>query len=327
MATEQAPGIDPAPEGEKPMELRQLEVFVSLAEHKNFSLAAEALHLSQPTVSAHLRALEQELHVQLVCRTTRAFALTVAGEKLQRYAVQLLQWQRKALLEVSGGEPEELRIGASSVPGQCLLPEALARFHQAMPQIRLNVQRSDSLEVIRKVEEGELDAGLVGVKTAAPCVFIPIAEDELVLAAPNNAHFQAYQKQKAPLKALLTEPFLLRSDRSGTRQEAERLCIALRHPVEALQVAGTIDDAETLRNCIAQGLGVSILSRRTAEPLARAQKLLLFPMQGEGWKRSLYLIYRQNPYMPHALTEWLRIVRHGASMRPEAAEHTAPSEA
>lgn len=308
------------------MEMRQLEVFVSLAKHRNFSLAAESLHLSQPTVSAHLRALEQELRVQLVCRTTRAFALTDAGERLYRYALQLMQWQHRALLEVSGGEPEELRIGASSVPGQCLLPEALARFHQTMPAIRLNVQRSDSLDVIRKVEEGELDAGLVGLKTTAPCVFIPIAEDELVLAAPNNVHFQAYQKQKAPLKALLSEPFLLRSDRSGTRQEAERLCTALRHPVEALQVAGTIDDAETLRNCIAQGLGVSILSRRTAEPLARAQKLLLFPMQGEGWKRSLYLVYRQNPYMPHALSEWLRIVRHSASLPPEAAEHTAPSE-
>lgn len=117
-----------------------------------------------------------------------------------------------------------LHIGVSSVPSLYLLPELLAAYHEKTPEIRFRTSCSDSLDVINKVADSTCDIGLGGTKTAeANCEFLPVASDELVIAAPNTPHFRAYKGQPNPLTALLREPFLLREDNSGTKQET--LCI------------------------------------------------------------------------------------------------------
>ena len=202
------------------MDIRQLEAFVYTAKYQSFSLAAQKLYLSQPTVSSHICNLEKELHTQLLQRTTKALSMTPAGRRLYSYAAEILDLRHKAVLELTSQQEAMLHIGVSSVPSLHLLPELLAAYHVQAPEVRFRTSCSDSLDVIRKVSEGGCDIGLAGTKTAAPgCGFLPVTSDELVLAAPNTPHFREYQQQKEPLRALLREPFLLREDNSGTKQE------------------------------------------------------------------------------------------------------------
>lgn len=202
------------------MDIRQLEAFVYTVKYQSFSLAAQKLYISQPTVSAHIRSLEEEFHTQLLKRTTKSLSLTPAGTKLYSYATEILTLQQKAIVELANETKPQLRIGASSVPSLYFLPELLSAYHAVHPDIRVYASCSDSLDVVHKVDDGICDIGLVGTTTSdTSCEFLPFASDELVIAAPATPHYQAYQTMPSPLDALLKEPFLLREDNSGTKQE------------------------------------------------------------------------------------------------------------
>ena len=170
------------------MDIRQLEAFVYTAKYQSFSLAAQKLYLSQPTVSSHICNLEKELHTQLLQRTTKTLSMTPAGRRLYSYAAEILDLRHKAILELTSQQEAMLHIGVSSVPSLHLLPELLAAYHVQAPEVRFRTSCSDSLDVIRKVSEGGCDIGLAGTKTAAPgCGCLPVTSDELVLAAEGAA--------------------------------------------------------------------------------------------------------------------------------------------
>ena len=233
------------------MDIRQLEAFVYTAKYQSFSLAAQKLYLSQPTVSSHICNLEKELHTQLLQRTTKALSMTPAGRRLYSYAAEILDLRHKAILELTSQQEAMLHIGVSSVPSLHLLPELLAAYHAQAPEVRFRTSCSDSLDVIRRVSEGGCDIGLAGTKTAAPgCGFLPVTSDELVLAAPNTPHFREYQQQKEPLRALLREPFLSNPD-----QYIEPFL-----PPDTPRLEVTASDDGSILSMVAGGLGVSVLS-------------------------------------------------------------------
>ena len=136
------------------MDIRQLEAFVYTAKYQSFSLAAQKLYLSQPTVSSHICNLEKELHTQLLQRTTKALSMTPAGRRLYSYAAEILDLRHKAVLELTSQQEALLHIGVSSVPSLHLLPELLAAYHVQAPEVRFRTSCSDSLDVIRKVSAG-----------------------------------------------------------------------------------------------------------------------------------------------------------------------------
>lgn len=293
------------------MDLRQLEVFVQVAEQGSFSAAAERLHLSQPTVSAHISALEQELGARLIRRTTRLFALTEQGERLYAHAVSILDLHRKAVLDLLGEERRQLHIGASSVPGRCLLPAALEAFHRLFPETQYEVLLAESLDIIQKVSDGNLDLGLVGTKTKSPCSFFPIARDELVVAAPNTARYRRMHRSGAGLAELLKEPFLLRTDHSGTQRAAGQYLAELGFSMEDLNVVARFSDAEILRLCLARGLGISILSRKIVEDLIRREEVLAFSLDPGAFTRDLYVVCREKSYLPKTAKAFIDLLKSG----------------
>ena len=271
------------------MDIRQLEAYVYTVKYRSFSLAAQKLYLSQPTVSAHICNLEKELHTQLLKRTTKTLSVPPAGQTLYNYAAEILDLRHKAILELSNEQETMLHIGVSSVPSLYLLPELLAAYHEKTPEIRFRTSCSDSLDVINKVADSTCDIGLVGTKTAETnCEFLPVASDELVIATPNTPHIRAYQGQPDPLTALLREPFLLREDNSGTKQET--LYFLQNHglSLDELNVIAVMDDAAALKRCITLGMGISILSRATVRTDAQQGRLLLIPLGQSAFLRRLY---------------------------------------
>ena len=283
------------------MDIRQLEAFVYTVKYQSFSLAAQKLYISQPTVSAHIRSLEEEFHTQLLKRTTKSLSLTPAGTKLYSESLwhrNILTLQQKAIVELANETKPQLRIGASSVPSLYFLPELLSAYHAVHPDIRVYASCSDSLDVVHKVDDGICDIGLVGTTTSdTSCEFLPFASDELVIAAPATPHYQAYQTMPSPLDALLKEPFLLREDNSGTKQETLYFLKNKGLSLDDLNVIAVMDDAAALKQCIMLGMGISILSKATVQADARQGKLLLFPLGEAAFLRKLYLVYSPVKYM------------------------------
>ncbi len=295
------------------MEFRQLEAFVATVDHRSFSAAAEALYLSQPTISSHIQALESELQTKLIRRTTKKFEITPEGQQLYEYAVALIRLQQKAISEVSNSGIRELHIGASSVPGQCILPNLLSGYQETSPGVNFRITNADSLDIIQKVESGTLDLGLVGMKTESKhCVFEPFATDELVIAAPNTPYFREKYGTKFSHE-LLKEPMIMRTEQSGTKQEAERLLQQLGLSEQDLNVVASMNDAEALRNCIIHGLGISIMSHRMVQAQERQGSLLIYKMGEYVTPRKFYLVYQDGPYLPKAAEAFIRYIRQLSS--------------
>jgi len=291
------------------MEFRQLEAFVATVDHRSFSAAAEALYLSQPTISSHIQALEGELQTKLIRRTTKKFEITPEGQQLYEYAVALIRLQQKAISELSNTGVRELHIGASSVPGQCILPSVLAGYHEAVPNSNFRITNADSLDIIQKVEAGTLDLGLVGMRTESRhCIFEPFATDELVIAAPNTPYFREKYGTKFSMQ-LMKEPMIMRTEQSGTKQEAERLLQQLGLSEQDLHIVASMNDAEALRNCIIQGLGISIVSHRMVKEQERQGSLLIYKIDEYVVPRKFYLVYQDGPYLPKSAEAFIRYLR------------------
>lgn len=302
------------------MDFRQLEAFVSTVEHKSFSAAAAALYLSQPTISSHVHSLEKELRVQLIHRTTKRFEVTSEGQRLYEYAVALLQLQKKAINELSDAPKKELHIGASSVPGQCILPQILGNYRQLCPDVCFQVVFSDSLDIIQQVSNGTLDIGLVGTTAESRCAFVPFVSDELVVAVPNTPHYQELISSGTPLSQLLKEPIIMRTDHSGTMRETQQFLQSLQISMDDLNIIAYMNDAAAIQNCVIQGLGVSIMSRQTVEASAQRGDLLMVPLGEHALLRKLYIVYRESEFLPRTSLDFIRFF---AEQFPEAASCAA----
>ena len=288
------------------MDFRQLEAFVSTVEHKSFSAAAAALYLSQPTISSHVHSLEKELQVQLIHRTTKRFEVTSEGQRLYEYAVALLQLQKKAINELSDAPKKELHIGASSVPGQCILPQILGNYRQLCPDVCFQVVFSDSLDIIQQVSNGTLDIGLVGTTAESRCAFVPFVSDELVVAVPNTPHYQELISSRTPLSQLLKEPIIMRTDHSGTMRETQQFLQRLQISMDDLNIIAYMNDAAAIQNCVIQGLGVSIMSRQTVEASAQRGDLLMVPLGEHALLRKLYIVYRESEFLPRTSLDFIQ---------------------
>src|SRR6266851_6491364 len=149
------------------MDLRRLEIFAKVAELGSFSRAAEALFLTQPTVSEHVRALEDELGVQLLDRLGRGATPTHAGRLLLGYARRMLALQREArqaLDQFQGRMSGELVVGGSTIPGEYVLPALIGTFKTKYPDISVSLLIGDSRQVTEWVEDGRVELAIVGAR-------------------------------------------------------------------------------------------------------------------------------------------------------------------
>jgi DNA-binding transcriptional LysR family regulator len=170
----------------------RLQVFHAVATAGSFSRAArEILHISQPAVSKHVQALEEELGVPLLQRVGKRLILTEAGRIVQRYAEQVLALAadtQQALRELQGLQRGTLRLGASSTPGIYLLPPVLATFVQRYPGITLALEIANSQRVVDGVLARQWDLGMIGIPLEHPHLHVqPYWRDTLVLiVAPHH---------------------------------------------------------------------------------------------------------------------------------------------
>ena len=275
------------------MTLRQFEVFLAIARAGSFRRAAEALHLSQPALSQHVRELEAALGARLFDRLARRVALTDAGRVLFEHATRLfvtLADARQAIQDLQGLERGSLTIGASSTPGIYVLPRLLGAFRQRYPGIELTLRLGNSEGVERLVRASELDLGLVGGYQACPgaaCLNTALP-DELRLVVPPG-HRWASGREVAP-ERLADEPLLMREPGSATRELTERTLRAAGIPCRYGLV---LEHPEAIKQAVLAGLGVAFLSIHAVDAEVATGRLHALRLRGHRLVRHFHLLHHE----------------------------------
>ena len=202
------------------MDLRRLEVFCTLMEKRSFSKTAGVLSLTQPTVSGHIKSLEQEIGLTLFDRHKRQVQPTSAAFVLLEYAQRILALRGEAgfaLERFKGRIGGHLNLGGSTIPGAYILPAIIGKFHQLYPETHFHLILDDTVGIVNRVASGDIEAGVVGADLKREIlVFEPLMDDEMILAAPPDYPF-AKSRAAVSLRDLVTAPFIIREKGSGTR--------------------------------------------------------------------------------------------------------------
>jgi DNA-binding transcriptional LysR family regulator len=246
------------------MDFRRLEVFVKVYQQKSFSKAGQALLLSQPTISEHIRLLEEDLELALFDRQGKEALPTPAGRLLYQYAAQLMALREesfRAIKQFRDKGTGDLLIGGSNIPGQYLLPPLLGQFKEQFPGIRIRLWIGDTQVIREKLLEGIIELGLVG----APVEHRQISSefwttDQMICVAPSASPYHTI-KAVAP-EEILRWPFISREKGSGTRTAVEQALKKNKLDFRNLNVVAEMGSNEAIRQAVKSGVGISILSKR-----------------------------------------------------------------
>lgn len=296
------------------MNLKQLEAFVHVAESGSFSKAAKEVFLTQPTVSAHISALERELNVRIFIRNTKEVSLSDAGKELYKYAKQMVDIEKKIEERFCAKEKDRrhtISIAASTIPAQYLLPNILLKFNERYPDEQIKIVESDSSQVITQLIDNMVDVGFTGtVLEKKHCKYIPFYKDELVIITPNTEKYQKLQQnQGESISWLLEESVIMREEGSGTRKEAEKQLRAAKVDPSKLDIIASIENQETIKKSVRQGLGISVISKLAAKDDVDAGYLLAFPIPGAGSGRDINLVYNKNYQLSRTAERFVKVVK------------------
>uniref|UniRef100_A0AAU3HP09 LysR family transcriptional regulator n=1 Tax=Streptomyces sp. NBC_01393 TaxID=2903851 RepID=A0AAU3HP09_9ACTN len=247
------------------MDLRQLEYFVAVAEERNFTRAAERVHISQSGVSAQIRQLERELGAELFDRSARTVTLTVAGVAAldhARAALAAAGAVGQAVGEVTGLVRGRLTVGM--VIGCTLAPlfDALAAFHAAHPGVEISLLEDGSDRLVERVRDGTVDLALVGAANAVPDGLdsLTVISERLTAAVPPGHPLE--KRRRVTLRDLMPYPIVCMPPGTGLRAVFDQACAAQNlRPTIALQASA----ADAIAGLAARGLGVAVLSASMAE--------------------------------------------------------------
>ena len=256
--------------------------------------AAEELFFNQSTVSAHISLLEQALGKELFVRSNRRHVrLTKEGEQVYPIARRILNdcAALRTLFSDADSAPV-VALGASTVPGQYLVPGYLAAFLKREPEFRYSLRRGDSEQVHRMLKSGQIAVGFVGAVSEPENVdYFPLYDDRLVLAAPNNEHYRMLRERGVyGRELLLEEPFVSREEGSGTDTSLQNYLRTLGLSHDMLHVVARVDDPEAIKQMVSGGVGVAVLSALAVEQEVQNGTLLAFEMDKSALKRTIYLI-------------------------------------
>jgi LysR family transcriptional regulator, low CO2-responsive transcriptional regulator len=304
------------------MNLKQLEVFINVAESGSFSKGAEATFITQSTVSQHISALENEFGLKLLDRTGKGALLTEGGKLLLERARRLVDYAREiplALSRFKGVEEAVLHIAGSGIPGEYMIPAALPLLISRFPGLTLILLQGDSQEVLAKLLAEEIEFGVVGGWSAEDGLeFTPFAKDDLVLIAPAGHRWAGCAG--VTVQDLLAEPMVLREPGSGTGKAAtDALWDAGVNPA-GLRVAAHLGSNEAVKRAVVAGVGVSFVSALSVQKELAQGALVQVPVTGIDIRREFYLVKRKGRELSPAaiaLSAVLRELYSEASALPE----------
>jgi DNA-binding transcriptional LysR family regulator len=295
------------------MTLRQLESFLAVAREGSFTLAAQRLHLSQPTLTEHIQELEREVGKRLFARRYRQVVLTEAGRVLEPYVGQVmttLESATQAITELDGLQHGSVLVGASTTPGIYVLPRIIGRFRATYPGITLSLQIANTRAIEERIRAAYLDIGVVGghlLGAGGHCLTAGLT-DELVLVVPPE---HAWAKRGAvAVKQLADQPLLMREEGSATRHLTER---ALREQDVRYRVAMELDHTEAIKQAVMGGLGVAFVSTHAVRREVAARHLVSVRVRGFTLRRHFHVIHAPRRPLSASAQAFVRLLEAEAN--------------
>lgn len=273
------------------LDLRLIEIFCRVYTERSFSRAAKELHLTQPTVSTHVKELEESIGAPLFNRLGRKIEPTEAGRYLYEQARTIVDLKRsitEGMASFLGRIEGVLTVGASSVPGECLLPRLMTGFHAEHPTVRTRLRISDSGETLDDLRHGDIELGVVGATaTDSDLQFESLASDTLVLVAPVK---MGKKRRTAPvsLREVRELPLLLREAGSGTRTALELALAAKNLDLSGFNLAAELGSLGAIKEAVRQGYGVSFVSDLAVRNEVAAGMMKIVRVEGLGTIRRTY---------------------------------------
>ncbi len=285
------------------MDLWQLHIFCKVIEFKSFSKAGKVVHLSQPTVSSHIKDLEDHFGCRLIDRLAREALPTKAGELLYGYARKLIALRDEteaALADFHGKIKGRLAVGGSTIPGGYILPRLVGDFIRAHPGVTLSLEIGDTEEIVSKLLEGTLELGIIGALSRDKHVRQEKwMADELVLIIPAGHPWVG--RQSVDIATLSAEPFISREPGSGTLASLQSILSRVDAAVEDLRVVAEMGSTQAVIQGIKSGVGVSILSRMAVAEEIQSGILHGLEIEGLDLRRRFYLaVHRHKSPSPLA---------------------------
>jgi DNA-binding transcriptional LysR family regulator len=276
------------------MNLKQLEVFIAVAENGSFSRAAEMTFLTQSTVSQHISSLENEFGLKLLDRTGKGALLTEAGKILLLHARQVSAEAREiplALNRFKGLEDAVLKIGGSNIPASYMIPDIIPVFHQSHPGVTITLLQGDSRETLERLHREEVELAVIGSRFDEDGVrYTPLNIDAISLVV--NADHRWYGKEKVTTADLLVETFIFREPGSGTDRTVRSALANAEIDSEQLNIKTYLGSNEAVKQAILSGAGVSFLSEMSVKKECEMGRLCLVKVEGLEIHRPIYLVDR-----------------------------------
>jgi DNA-binding transcriptional LysR family regulator len=294
------------------IEFRHLETFCRVADLKSFSKAADDLFLTQPTVSGHILSLEQSLALRLFDRASREVRLTKSGEVFREYASKLLSLRKNmlnALSEFSRGIRGELSLGASTIPGEYLLPKLIGDFKKSHPSFVISLKIADTKEVIQYVLQDQVEFGVIGAKLNHPSLhYEKYEEDQIIVVAPSEHPLT--RKKRVNLDELLKEPWIIREEGSGTRIAVERALRRKGRTLKQFNVVIEMGSTSSVKEGVKARLGLAFISGRATEGEVRQGSFSRIDVEDlEPISRQIYIVFHRRRTLSPMATEFLGFLK------------------
>ena len=298
----------------KPLQIdfRHLETFCRVADLKSFSKAADDLFLTQPTVSGHILSLEQSLSLRLFDRTSRKVRLTKAGEVFLKYASKILSFRKdllNALSEFSQGIKGELSLGASTIPGEYLLPKLMGDFKREHLHFIISLKIADTTEIVQYVLQDNVEFGIIGAKLNHPSLhYEKYEEDEIIVVAPSDHPLT--RKKKVNLEELLKVPWIIREEGSGTQMAIEKALRKKGKSLKQFNVVMEMGSTSSVKEGVKAKLGLAFISRRAAEEELNRGFLSRIDVEGiEPISRQIYIVSHRGRTLSPIGMKFLRFLK------------------
>jgi LysR family transcriptional regulator, low CO2-responsive transcriptional regulator len=290
------------------MEIRDLQVFLTVSRHLNFTRAGEELHLSQPSVSVRISSLQRELGAKLFEQIGKRIVLTETGRVLVPYATKViaaLDDAYHAIGELQGLQRGLLTIGASTTPGMYVLPKVIAEFKRLHPRIEVRLRIRDTHQIENAVAANEFDFGFVGGHLAANDVeVLPWRTDTIILIVPPK-HPLTRRKSVKP-KDLEKESFVLRETGSATQAT---IASHLEKKGIQLNSIGELENPESVKRAVESGLGIAFISGLAVETELKNRSLIAVRVSDLNIKRELKIVHRREKHLSKSAQEFIRLAR------------------
>jgi len=274
------------------MDLHRLEIFCKVVDLKSFTRAAEAMLLSQPTVSEHIKHLEEVVGGTLLDRLGRDVVPTPLGRMLYKYARQMLRLRNRtleALREFQGTVSGLLVMGASTIPATYILPRIIGDFRKQYPDVCVSLKTAGSRLIVDMVLNGDLELGFTGARwNEKKLEWMELCRDELILAAPPGMINST--SDEVPPDVLCDIPMIVRESGSGTRKVMEDVLTKHGLSPSKLNVVAQLGSTEAVKQGIIAGIGASFVSRLAVRDETRAGRMAVFRIKDVRIFRSFYVV-------------------------------------